>query len=55
MFCVIISNFESVVSVQLFKLGPLQFICVSDRSDSVKEVRDWFWVVICLVSSSERV
>lgn len=47
--------FESVVFVQLFKLGPLQFICVSDNSDSVKEVRDWFWEVICFVSSSQRV
>ncbi|KAJ4888099.1 putative histone-arginine methyltransferase 1.4 [Raphanus sativus] len=24
-------------STQLFKLGPLQFMCVSDRSDSIKE------------------
>ena len=31
--------FYSVLFVQLFKLGPLQFICVSENSDSVKQVR----------------
>lgn len=33
--------------VQLFKLGPLQFICVSDSSDSVKEVREASRGVVC--------